>query len=236
MSLRSYFLLIILAAMLLSSPVLAASDNPNEVSAVAPRPLMVEIVAGTDRMNSTTSKLAAIVSAKLSAQGVLVRTIDLSKVTASFGDIYSQPPSMDITPYQDRFDASDGVVFVVPTYNGSMPGAVKLFLDKLRYPAAFRGKSVAFVGQSGTTDGGRPAIDELTKVILFMKGAPFHVPVFFPNIDEQLSDDQTTITNPQLEKRLTNMLASFHQTVTVLRELPEAKAAKKCERKLLESP
>lgn len=97
-------------------------------------------------------------------------------------------------------------------------------------------KHLTLAQGAGTTDGGRPAIDELTKVILFMKGAPFHVPVFFPNIDEQLSDDQTTITNPQLEKRLTNMLASFHQTVTVLRELPEAKAAKKCERKLLESP
>jgi len=66
--------------------------------------------------------------------------------------------------YTDRFLAADGVVFVVAEYNGSYPGALKLFIDMLPYPEGFDSRPCAFVGLSAGQFQGLRAVEHLQQV------------------------------------------------------------------------
>ena len=49
---------------------------------------------------------------------------------------YTEKPAKVLEFTKDILSAS-GLVIVVPEYNGSMPGALKLFIDLLPYPRQF---------------------------------------------------------------------------------------------------
>ena len=73
--------------------------------------------------------------------------LDLAEMGPEFllGTSYKEPAAA-VTALVDRFLAADGVHFVVPEYNGSFPGAVKLFIDHLPYPEGFDNRPCAFTG------------------------------------------------------------------------------------------
>ena len=60
-------------------------------------------------------------------------------------DAYSEKPQ-EFEEYSQNVLDADGLVIVVPEYNGSYPGALKLFIDMLKFPESFENKPVAFIG------------------------------------------------------------------------------------------
>ena len=45
-------------------------------------------------------------------------------------------------------------MFVVPEYNGSLPGVLKHFIDCWKYPESFHHRPVCYVGISSSGSGG----------------------------------------------------------------------------------
>lgn len=79
-------------------------------------------------------------------------TLDHDEATGKYGD--SVPPIMK--SWIDKLNVSDGIVFVVPEYNGSYPGILKYFIDHFKYPDTFEFRPVAFIGIGGRFGGLRP--------------------------------------------------------------------------------
>jgi chromate reductase len=59
-------------------------------------------------------------------------------------------------------------VFIVPEYNGSFPGVLKVFIDGLNFPNSFIHKKTAIVGISDGVQGGAIALSHLTDIFHYL--------------------------------------------------------------------
>lgn len=68
----------------------------------------------------------------------------------------------------NKIAATEKFVFIVPEYNGSFPGILKLFIDAMEYPATFRGKIGAMVGISSNVQGASIAMSHLSDILNYL--------------------------------------------------------------------
>ena len=150
--------------------------------------MKLAVVVGTSRINSMTSKVASYVSGVLKNKGVdVVQVIPtdhiVEPVTARVGKEMGDSPSK----WQDIVKSVDGLLVVLPEYNRSFPGELKLLWDQLY--SEYKGKPVYCVGVSDGMTGGARAIDAFNLVILGVEAVPFKPKVFFPNVPEMFDGD-----------------------------------------------
>ena len=97
---------------------------------------------------------------------------------------------------------------VVPEYNGSMPGALKLFIDLLPYPDSFEERPVCYVGiASGQFAGLRP-VEHLQQVFGYRNAYNFPRRVFVPTV-HQVASAENGVTDEGLKARLTDQAEKF---------------------------
>ena len=109
--------------------------------------MRITVVCGTNREGAMSRILAAEVSECYRDLDHEVDDLDLAELPtdALHPTAYSEK-SPAIQALVDRFLASDGVVFVIPEYNGSYPGVLKLFIDMLPFPEGLDARPCAFIG------------------------------------------------------------------------------------------
>ena len=100
---------------------------------------MITIIAGTNRRGSLSSVFAneiASIYRRQEVQSKVLEIADLPLETFS-PDAYEDKPAK-VLDFTDHVLNSSGLVMIVPEYNGSMPGALKLFIDHLPYLRALK--------------------------------------------------------------------------------------------------
>lgn len=177
---------------------------------------MIEIIAGTDRPNSNTLKVARFVhslyaDAKVPAEILDLSTLNLSEVS---GGPYGKVTAGGFREAIDRVNQADGLVMVVPEYNGSYPGILKLFIDYWKYPDTFEGRPVAFIGL-GTRWGGLRPVEHLQQVFTYRAAYNFPVRVFLSNIDKVLQDGK--IIEPMMLELIKTQTRDFPRFIEALR-------------------
>jgi NAD(P)H-dependent FMN reductase len=145
----------------------------------------------------------------LASKGVEVTTVKpeehLTKpATARVGKELGDSPSS----WQDIVKSVDALVIVLPEYNRSYPGEVKLLWDQLY--SEYNGKPVYCVGVSDGMTGGARAIDAFNLVILGVEGVPFKPKVFFPNVPDMFDGDSLKEEyKEKYEERIQGIVESF---------------------------
>lgn len=126
---------------------------------------MVTIIASTNRPNSSTLKLAKYYQRKLSEKGLDTHLLSLTELPASLisTDLYGKR-SAEFQPIQDLVTATDKFLFVIPEYNGSFPGVLKVFIDACDFPGSFYEKKAALVGLSSGKYGNIRGIEHFNGV------------------------------------------------------------------------
>ena len=84
---------------------------------------MITIIAGTNRMDSYTLKVAKEYQRLLAEKGMGVNIFSLEGVNLLERNDAFQKSETEI------IDPSDSFIFISPEYNGSFPGVLKLFID-----------------------------------------------------------------------------------------------------------
>jgi NAD(P)H-dependent FMN reductase len=150
---------------------------------------MIEIVSGTDRPQSNSIKVAKILLELYRSAGVDVGLIDLSELNHEdlHGGDYFKGARGTVKTAVDRVTKADGVVVVVPEYNGSFPGALKLFIDYWKYPDTFEARPVAMVGIGQRWGGLRP-VEHLQQVFGYRNAFIFPQRVFIHNVSKTIVD------------------------------------------------
>jgi len=130
----------------------------------------IAIVVGSLRKESFSRKIAAtmmgMAPGKLDMEIVEIRDLPLYNED---DDTASPPPAF--TAFRDRIRAADGILFVTPEYNRSIPGALKNAIDVGSRPygkAAWTGKPCAIVSQSPGALGGFGANHHLRQTLPFL--------------------------------------------------------------------
>lgn len=140
---------------------------------------MILIIAGTDRVGSNSAKVAKIVKGLLSHHGEEIRLLDLAelKPTSHGGPHYGIAAPDALAQAVSLVNQADGVYLVIPEYNGSMPGALKYFIDHWSYPKSFEFRSFALCGLGATWGGLRP-VEHMQGVLGFRNGFIYPERVF----------------------------------------------------------
>ncbi len=171
---------------------------------------MIAIISGTNRKGSNTLKMAKIVEAYLEKNDTTVSLIDLSTLPKGIfePESYDTQPK-EIEPLQTKILAAKGIITVVPEYNGSFPGALKYFIDLLKFPESLNGKPCAFVGVAAGMAGAARSVNHLQAIYQYRNAFLFNQFVLFPRVNDKLSVDGTEVDDPFLKGLLEKMLKDF---------------------------
>ncbi len=106
-----------------------------------------------------------------------------------------------------QMNEADKLIFIIPEYNGSFPGVLKLFVDGLDRVKALTNKKVALVGISAGDQGGIMALSHFTDILNYC-GAHVHgYRLRIPGIGNLMTDNR--ITDQAFLARLHKQAANF---------------------------
>ena len=178
---------------------------------------MITLISGTNRPDSNTRKVTAVIEGLYRELGVPTRLLDLHQLPPEIFSpaAYANKPAAFATFAQAVLDAS-GLVVVTPEYNGSMPGVLKLFIDHLKFPESFEGRPVCFVGLSAGIWGALRSVEQLQAIFGYRNAYLFPKRVFMPGIGNAF-EPQGQFTNPELVTRLREQAAEYIAFVERLR-------------------
>jgi NAD(P)H-dependent FMN reductase len=170
---------------------------------------MITVISGTNRPHSNTAKIAQLAAGNLRGLGETVEILDLTKLPAELfdGASYREKPAA-FAPFQASILEADGILTVVPEYNGACPGVLKYFIDMLRFPESLYEKPAAFVGLSAGPWGAIRAVEQIEMVFQYRHAHLFGRRIFIPNVGKVVNDEGR-ITDELLAKRLAEMLEKF---------------------------
>jgi NAD(P)H-dependent FMN reductase len=177
---------------------------------------MITVVSGTNRPDSNTRKVAALIERILTDLGEDVALLDLIALPAEVfaPTSYSSKPA-SFAPFRERVLDTDGLLTVVPEYNGSFPGVLKYFIDMLPFPESLHEKPAAFVGISSGRWGGVRAVEQLEMIFQHRHAHLFGRRCFIPGIGKAI-DETGQLIDRDLADRLRTMVAGYARFCTIL--------------------
>ena len=110
-------------------------------------------------------------------------------------------------PIQSLVSATQKFIFIIPEYNGSFPGILKVFVDACEFPVSFKGKKAALVGLSTGKYGNVRGVDHFTGICHYMglevMALKLHIPGIHKEFDENgelYQEDTLKFTRQQIER------------------------------------
>ena len=127
----------------------------------------------------------------------------------------SYPPAG--TALKDAIAAVDGVLFVTPEYNRSIPGALKNAIDWASRPwgtNSFARKPSAMIGTSPGKIGTAVAQQHLRSMMSFCNSPQFNAIEAYIEFTKGLITDDGEVTNDSTKEFLTNYMQEFYGFIT----------------------
>jgi len=158
---------------------------------------MTTLISATNREGSNTLKLTKIYQSILEEKGHESSILSLRDLPENIliSDLYGKR-SQAFEPFQHKINQSKKYIFLIPEYNGSFPGVLKLFIDCLEYPGSFHGKKAALVGLSTGSYGNIRGVDHFTGISHYMGLDILPLKIHIPHIKKEL-DSHGTIPEGQ---------------------------------------
>lgn len=131
--------------------------------------MSIGIIVGTNRENSISAKIADYYSGRLTERNISHQVINLKDLPPDF--VFSNmfgTSDPAFVPFQEKVDAHDKLIFIIPEYNGSFPGVLKAFVDGLRHPDSFSRKKIALVGVSSGAYGNAVGLSHFSDVLAYL--------------------------------------------------------------------
>lgn len=178
---------------------------------------MIQIIAGTNRPGSRSLQIAQLIQREYTELGVDSEVLDLRSIPLHLidGSQYSENQPLEMQKAVEKVDQADGLVVVCPEYNGSMPGALKYFIDHWSYPKSFQSRPVAFVGLGGKFGGLRP-VEHLQQVFGYRNAYIFPERVFLFNVWDVL--DESQLKDKQLYQMIKSQCEGFSSFIEALKK------------------
>jgi NAD(P)H-dependent FMN reductase len=169
---------------------------------------MITIISSTNRPGSSTLKLAHVYQQKLREKGVEAGILSLAQLPPNVieTDLYKKR-SAEFEVIQQIVTNTDKFIFLIPEYNGSFPGVLKVFIDACSFPESFYDKKAALVGLSSGKYGNIRGVDHFTGVCHYLHlnimALKLHIAAIHKEFDEQenlFKPDTIKFVNEQIEK------------------------------------
>ena len=174
----------------------------------APHPIVT--IVGSLRKESFTLKIANAL-AKLAPDTLTLDVTTLHDISFFNQDLEAAPPA-DWLAFREKLQKSNGVLFVTPEYNRSIPGVLKNAIDVASRPygkSAFLGKPVGIVSNAPGNLGGVNAAKHLQQILPGIAGTIMQLPEIYLNGVGDAFDDKGQLTKEALQKVLQQYIDAF---------------------------
>lgn len=132
----------------------------------------VTIVAATSREDAVSAQMARFYQQVLAEKGVDANIIDLKDIPSNILEttLYKKVklPNEAWDKMQDMVSATDKFVFIIPEYNGSFPGILKVWVDAMKFPVSFKHKKACMLGIADGTQGSAMAMSHFADVLNYV--------------------------------------------------------------------
>lgn len=181
---------------------------------------MITVISGSSRPGSNTLKVARQVAGMHEELGSVVQLLDLGALPAEAfqPQAYREKSASFQATFIDPVLQADGLVVVVPEYNGSYPGILKHLIDLLPFPESFDCRPVAFIGLAAGYYGALRSVEQLQMVFAYRNAHLFNLRVFIPAVHKVVSPEGN-ISDGDLVQRLQRQAARFQAYARALRAL-----------------
>jgi chromate reductase len=173
-------------------------------------PHHVVVIAGSLRKESFTLKIANAL-AKLAPATLKLEVVTPHGISFFNQDLEAAPPA-DWLAFRDKLQKSNGVLFVTPEYNRSIPGVLKNMIDVGSRPygkSSFLGKPIGIVSNSPGPLGGVSAAKHLQNIMPGIAGPIMGQPEIYLNGVGDAFDDKGQLIKESLQKVLQQYIDAF---------------------------
>lgn len=173
-------------------------------------PHNVVVIVGSLRKQSFSLKIAKAF-AKLAPASLKLSIVTLEGLSFFNQDLEAAPPA-DWLKFRETVQASDGVIFVTPEYNRSIPGVLKNAIDVASRPygkSSFLGKAVGIVSNSPGPLGGIAAAMHLKQLLPGISGPILQQPEIYLNGIGDAFDDNGEIAKEAIKPVLQAYIDAF---------------------------
>lgn len=168
----------------------------------------ITIICGTNRENSYTEKVSNYYSGLLAEKGVEVKVLSLKELESvvSLSNYFEKENAKLNALIEKYITGTNLFVFIVPEYNGSYPGIMKLFLDTV-HPKHWENKFACLTGVAGGRAGNLRGMEHLTGVLNYLKMHVYHNRLPISQVDRIFAS--ATPSNEETVKVINKQLDGF---------------------------
>jgi chromate reductase len=173
-------------------------------------PHNIVVIAGSLRKESFSLKVANAL-AKIAPGTLKLNVVTLHDISFFNQDLEATPPA-DWVAFREKLQKSDGVLFVTPEYNRSIPGVLKNAIDVGSRPygkSSFLGKPIGVVSNSPGPLGGVNAAMNLKQILPGYSGTIMGQPEIYLNNIGDAFDDKGELTKESLKPVLKQYIDAF---------------------------
>lgn len=170
----------------------------------------VALLVGSIRQHSINLVLAKALE-RLAGPRIAFQAADIAGLPHYNDDLWSAPPD-SVLAFKSLIDSSDGILFVTPELNRSIPGMLKNAIDWGSRPwgrNSWAGKPVAAVGASSGGIGTAVAQSHLRSILPILDCILLGQPEVYLQFRADLFDDEFNITDDQTRSFLDGFLDDF---------------------------
>lgn len=171
----------------------------------------VAVVVGSLRKESINRK-AALALADLAPDSLDLQIVEIGDLPLYDEDVEADGAPAAWTRFRDEVKAADGVLFVTPEYNRSIPGGLKNAVDVGSRPwgqAVWNGKPAAIMSISPGAIGGFGANHQLRQALSFFDMPVLQQPEAYIGGGFTLFGEDGKLTNPDTEKFFKTFIDTF---------------------------
>jgi len=166
--------------------------------------MFIPVILGTAREGRQSEKVARLVLEQVQAAGLRTELIDVRDYRIAATDNSEEIP--EAKKLAEKIIPADGLIIVMPEYNHTYPGELKMMLDML-YKQYF-GKPVAICGVSRGPWGGARGVQALRLTCIALGMHPLLEAVYFPTVQD-LFDEGGQIKDRSYEKSVKGLIEAL---------------------------
>lgn len=144
---------------------------------------MYTIISGTNRPNSNTLKVAKHYQSFFESKNISAKLLSLEQLTSIHRDENFNKIEKEILIPTEKF------IFVMPEYNGSFPGILKLLIDISDVRQCWNFKKIMLVGVANGRAGNLRGLDMMTNMCHYMKMNVYHDKLPISSVTNELEND-----------------------------------------------
>src|SRR3977135_605179 len=173
-------------------------------------PYNVVVIVGSLRKESYTLKIANALT-RLAPDTLKLNVVPLHDISFFNQDLEATPPA-DWLKFRETLQKSDGVLFVTPEYNRSIPGVLKNAIDVGSRPygkSSFLGKPTGIVSNSPGPLGGVSAAKHLQNILPGISGLILGQPEIYLNGVGDAFNDKGELIKESMQRVLLQYIDAF---------------------------